>query len=311
MKIPHVSALIMDKLTSLLTHFSLHAGVFYTGAICGVHDFEPDSVQGHIHLIHRGPVQLLGTREGTIGITEPTLVFLPRPGAHRLVADERIGADVLCGTVRFGSGGPNPVADSLPDVVLIRLSEMVGVEELLGLMFAEAFSSWCGRQAVLDRLCEVLMIRVLRHCIERNLAQGGTLAGLADLRLAKAITAMHDDPARAWSLAGLAAAAGMSRARFAVRFKRVTGDTPADYLTSWRLMLAQRMLARGLQLKHVASDVGYGSASALSRAFARKLGCPPTHWRDRERQQVGLSAPAETQRHGNDTFGDQTSRHGD
>ena len=298
----------MDNLTSLLAHFSLHAGVFYTGAICGIHHFEQDMLQGHLHLIYRGPVQLLGVKEGAITITEPTLLFLPRPGSHRLVADERAGADVICGTVRFGSGGNNPVADSLPDTVLIALSDMAGVEALLSLMFAEAFSSWCGRQVALDRLCEVLMIRVLRHCIERGLAQGGALAGLADGRLSKAITAMHEDPARAWSLAGMAAAAGMSRARFAAHFKRVTGDTPADYLTNWRLMLAQRLLAQGRQLKHVAGDVGYGSASALSRAFARKLGCSPTDWGGRQRRLAGTSALGETARHANETFGDLVPR---
>ncbi|MBA5604202.1 AraC family transcriptional regulator [Duganella sp. FT3S] len=293
----------MDNLTSLLTHFSLHAGVFYTGAICGVHRFEQDTMQGHMHLIHRGPVQLIGAREGAFNISEPTLLFLPRPGAHRLVTDERSGADVICGTVRFGSGGRNPVSDALPDVVLITLSDMPGVESILSLMFEEAFSAWCGRQAVLDRLCEVLMIRVLRHCIEHNMAQGGVLAGLADPQLAKAIVAIHDDPARAWTLAAMAAAAGMSRARFALRFKQVTGATPADYLAGWRLMLAQRLLTRGRQLKHVAGDVGYGSASALSRAFVRMLGCSPSRWCDRQRGEIGSFGLNDTARHENETPG--------
>jgi AraC-like DNA-binding protein len=76
----------------------------------------------------------------------------------------------------------------------------------------------------------------------------------------------------------MAAAAGMSRARFAVHFRAVTGDTPADYLASWRITLAQGMLRAGRPLKHVAVEVGYGSASALTRAFIRKIGQAPTHW---------------------------------
>ncbi len=131
---------------------------------------------------------------------------------------------------------------------------------------------------MLDRLCEVLMIRLLRHSIDQGLTQGGTLAGLADARLAKTITAIHDDPAKERDLSSMAALAGMSRARFAVRFREVTGETPADYLASWRVMTAQGLLKKGRQLKHVASDVGYGSASALTRAFVRKLGCSPTEW---------------------------------
>jgi len=268
----------MDRLTTLLSHFSLHAGVFYTGNICGIHDFAQDSLRGHIHLIRRGPVQVIGVKQEVFDITEPTLLFLPRPDTHRLVADDRAGADVVCATVQFGGGGRNPITDSLPSVVMVKLTELAGVESLLGLMFEEAFAEQSGRQAVLDRLCEVLMIRLLRHCIAHGLTQGGTLAGLADLRLAKVISAIHDDPASAHDLPGMAALAGMSRARFAVRFRAVTGETPADYLAAWRVMTAQGLLKKGKQLKHVAGDVGYGSASALTRAFVRKLGCSPSEW---------------------------------
>lgn len=283
----------MDKLTALLTHFSLHAGVFYTGNICGIHDFHEDALRGHIHLVRRGPVQVIGAQKEVINITEPTILFLPRPETHRLVADDRAGADVVCGTVQFGGGGRNPITDSLPSVVLVALAALPGVEALMGLMFDEAFSEQCGRQAALDRLCEVLMIRLLRYCIDQGLTRGGALAGLADSRLTKALVAIHEEPGREWQLSDMAALAGMSRARFAVRFREITGETPADYLASWRVMTAQRLLKRGLQLKHVAYDVGYGSASALTRAFVRKLGCSPTEWLN-EQQEVRRSLRPET-----------------
>ena len=280
----------MDKLTPLLNHFSLHAGVFYAGNICGVHDFERDSLQGHLHLVKKGPVQIIGVRPKRFVITEPTILFLPQPQAHRLLADEGAGADVVCGTIQFGGGGRNPISDSLPEVVLLPLSAIPGMDALLDLMFKEAFSDSSGRQAALDRLCEVVMIYLLRHCIEHGLTQGGTLAGLADKRLAKALGAIHENPAHEWDLSGMAATAGMSRARFAVHFREVTGATPADYLSAWRIMIAQRMLKQGLQLKHVAYDVGYGSASALSRAFLRKTGVSPTEWL---RKEIGAAPAAE------------------
>lgn len=221
---------------------------------------------------------MIGVRKEVIDITEPSILFLPRPEAHRLVADDGVGADVVCGTVLFGAGGRNLVTDSLPSVVLVALTALPGVEALLGLMFVEAFSEQCGSQAALDRLCEVLMIRLLRYCIDQGLTQGGALAGLSDSRLAKALIEIHADPARAWQLSDMAAAAGMSRARFAVRFREVTGETPADYLATWRVMSAQRLLKQGRHLKHVACEVGYGSASALTRVFVRKLGYSPTEW---------------------------------
>ncbi|MDD2919516.1 AraC family transcriptional regulator [Rhodoferax sp.] len=268
----------MDQLTTLLNRFSLHAGVFYTGNICGIHDFQQDSVRGHLHLIRRGPVLVMGVRPGSFTITEPALLFLPRPDTHRLIADERSGADVVCGTVQFGGGSSNPITASLPSVVMVELRRLPGVEALLGLMFDEAFAEQDGRQAVLDRLCEVLMIQLLRYCIAQHLTRGGALAGLADARLAKALNAMHLKPEQAWRLEDMAALAGMSRARFAVHFHQVTGETPADYLASWRVLLAQGLLQRGLALKHVAGEVGYGSPSALTRAFQRKLGCAPGEW---------------------------------
>jgi AraC-like DNA-binding protein len=289
----------MDQLSTLLTYFSLRAGVFYTGNLCGVHSFDEDLRRGHLHLVRRGPVRVLGVEKAEFEVTTPTILFLPRPEAHRLIADQSAGAEVVCGTVQFGGGGRNPISDSLPAVVLVELAALRGMEELLRLMFDEAFSEQCGRQAALDRLCEVLLIRLLRYCIAHGLTQGGTLAGLSDTRLAKALIAIHEDPARQWELSDMAERAGMSRARFAVRFREVTGKTPADYLASWRVMLAQRMFRRGMQLKHVAYDVGYGSASALTRVFLRKLGCSPTEWLKRE--SAGPGAHFETRGHANET----------
>lgn len=279
----------MDTLASLLSSFSLRAGVFYTGNICGIHDFEHDTQRGHLHLIRSGSVQVRGVRRRRFEVAQPTLMFLPRPDLHRLVADDGPGADVVCATVQFGGSGANPVTSSLPDLVIVPLAELPGLEALLDMMFDEAFHEHAGRQGVLDRLCEVLMVRLLRHCMAHGLTQGGALAGLADPRLGPVLSALHESPQRSWDLPGMAQLAGMSRARFAVRFREVTGDTPADYLAAWRVMTAQRLLALGSSLKQVAQEVGYGSANALSRAFVRRLGLAPGQW---IRQQA-LQTPTE------------------
>lgn len=268
----------MDPLANLLNSFSLHAGVFYTGNICGIHDFERDTQRGHLHLIRSGDVQVRGVTRRRFAVTEPTLMFLPRPDQHRLVADEGAGADVVCATVQFGGAGINPITASLPDLVMVPLTQLPGVDALLDLMFDEAFHEQPGRQGVLDRLCEVLMVRLLRHCMAQGLTQGGTLAGLADARLGPVLAALHESPELEWDLPGMAQRAGMSRARFAVRFREVTGATPGDYLAGWRIQTAQRLLTRGEAIKQVAQAVGYGSASALSRAFVRKLGVAPGEW---------------------------------
>jgi AraC-like DNA-binding protein len=268
----------MDKLAKLLSHFSLQAGIFYTGNMCGMHDFSRDPLRGHLHVIRRGSVRLFCDGQPELDITEPTLIFMPRPDTHRLLADLDSGADVVCGTVVFGGSLRNPITDSLPSSLVIPLAKMPGVDHLMGLMLGEAFAEQAGKQAVLDRLCEILIIHLLRHCMDARLTQGGTLAGLADPRLGKALSALHEAPAQAWTLDDMAKLAGMSRARFAVRFREVTGETPADYLSSWRILISQQLLRRGMAFKQVAHEVGYGSPSAFSRAFARKLGSSPMAW---------------------------------
>jgi len=106
----------------------------------------------------------------------------------------------------------------------------------------------------------------------------GILAALNDTRLTKAIAVMHARPEFPWSLESLAAEAGMSRARFAIRFRETTGITPLEYLTDWRISVAQTLLRQGKSLKSIAPSVGYQSPAALRRIFAKKLGLPPGEW---------------------------------
>lgn len=76
----------------------------------------------------------------------------------------------------------------------------------------------------------------------------------------------------------MAGSAGMSRSAFAAAFKTQVGETPADYLAHWRLAIAQALMRQGQPIKSIAEQVGYGSASALSRVFVQKLGLSPRAW---------------------------------
>lgn len=269
----------MDTLSLLLSRFAVTAGVFYTGRICGVHPFPAESERGHLHVIQQGPVDLIGADGHCRRIEEPSLLFLPRPERHRIVAQDTLGAQVLCATVQFGgSHNTNPISDSLPELVCVKLARMDGADALLSLIAQEAFAAQPGSQTAVDRLCELLIIRLLRHCLKEGLTTGGTLAGLSDERLAKALAAIHREPARAWELQAMASEAGMSRARFAARFREVTGQTPAHYLAGWRIALAQKLLKTGLAMKLASHEAGYSSSSAFTRAFQRHIGMTPTHW---------------------------------
>lgn len=155
---------------------------------------------------------------------------------------------------------------------------MPGVDSALALLFDEAFAQRSGRKAAIDSLIEYFVVLLLRHAIDAKLIEGGVLAALADARLAKAMMAMHGRPEQAWSLAELAHVAGMSRARFVLNFRGTVGATPLDYLTDWRISVAQTLLTRGKSMKAVAPAVGYASPVALSRVFTRRVGVSPAEW---------------------------------
>lgn len=163
-------------------------------------------------------------------------------------------------------------------MLVIPLNSVAGLECGLALLFAEAFDQRFGRQAAMDCLAKYFLILLRRYVIEERHVGGGILAGLADEKLAKAITSMHERPGHAWHLENMAQASGMSRARFAVRFRKIVGITPLDYLTDWRIGAAQNLLARGKPLKMVAPEVGYTNSTALTRVFCKRLGVSPSKW---------------------------------
>lgn len=273
---------MQDRLAALLHRFELRARVFQTGALCRSARFDAAERVGYIHVLRGGTLELetSGARKRTLA--QPSLIFYPRATTHRLVPKGSEGVDLVCATVEFGLRMQNPLTQAVPRVIVVPLAEAGVLADALALLFREAAETHCGRQAVLDRVSEVVVVLLLRYLMDRNLISSGVLAGLADRRLMKAMNVMHDAPGRAWSLDELARVAGMSRARFALHFRRTVGQTPGAYLTDWRISLAQSLLREGRTVKLVASEVGYESASALARAFANRLRLSPTAWVRRE-----------------------------
>ncbi|MCF7222188.1 AraC family transcriptional regulator [Marilutibacter chinensis] len=268
----------MDRLHALLQRFSVSAGMFHSGPLCGINDFPEHADAGQLHLIRRGPVEVWHGGDARDLIEVPSLLLYPRPRAHRLVTDPQHGADMACANVRLGATPDNPVTRALPPVVVMPLDELAGGAGVPELLFEEAFGGLCGHRHVVDRLFEVVLVMVLRRLMDQGRLDEGPLAGLADPQLARALTAMHESPQRAWTLPALAACAGMSRSRFAEAFARTVGQTPAAYLAGYRIALAQDLLRRGRPLGLAAEAVGYGSATALSRAFSQHCGVAPRAW---------------------------------
>lgn len=279
-----------DRLAALLSRFAVQARTFHAGPLCGINTLEANETEGQLHLVRGGEVTVQH-RLPELHITRPSLLLYPRPLTHRFVTDPVRGADFLCAHVSFEGGTANPIAAALPEVVCLPLDEVPSCEPLLTLLFAEAEAQHCGRQAVLDRLFELVLIQVLRELMAQGHAKVGMLAGLSHERLRGALVAIHDDPQREWTLDTLARQAGMSRTRFAAAFRDTVGDTPGGYLQRWRIGLAQKLLRQGRALKLVAAEVGYGSEAALSRAFSAQVGQSPRAWRaGQARAEEGIAA---------------------
>lgn len=267
-----------DPLATLLQRFDLKARVFHTGNLCTLVNFDADDGVGHLHLLKAGAMALIGSNGEPLQLTEPTLLFYPRAAKHRILPDEHGGADLVCASVEFGEKIGNPLAHGLPDLLAIPMRELPQLAGVLDALFIEAFNPGTGREAALNRLAEVVIIYVLRHTWDRGLLKSGVMAGLADGRLVKALTVIHERPAHPWTLEDLAQAAGMSRARFAVHFADVVGTPPGDYLAAWRIQIAMSLMLQGRQIKNIFDEVGYGSANALTRAFTQRTGMTPTEW---------------------------------
>ncbi|GAB2595601.1 AraC family transcriptional regulator [Ramlibacter solisilvae] len=180
---------------------------------------------------------------------------------------------MLGGYFEFDSPDSALLVSLLPAVLHVRGSESLPL--LVGLVREESLDRRPGRDLVLTRLVEVLLIEALRATPAEQ-ATPGLLRGLADRRLAVAFRHMHGDPARAWTVEQLAQKSALSRSAFFERFTRAVGLPPMEYLLAWRMAVAKRLLRRkDLAIAEVAERVGYGSASTFSTAFSRHVGQPP------------------------------------
>jgi AraC-like DNA-binding protein len=155
------------------------------------------------------------------------------------------------------------------------------LEDSIRFSVNEAGASRAGGEAVLAKLSEVLFVETLRAYITQlPPEQIGWLAGARDSEVGKTLALMHRNPARPWTLAGLAKEAGVSRSVLAERFRYYLGEPPMSYLTRWRLQLGAQMLAStSYSVAQVAADVGYESEAAFNRAFKREFEIPPARFR--------------------------------
>ena len=275
----------VDRLSGILERFRVRAELHHTGRLCGVEHFDACDGHGYLHVLRHGDLQVSHPHAQelprTLHLHEPTLLLYPRPLTHRFEDPPAEGADLTCARLDFDGGACNPLARALPSLVVLPLARVSGLELSLELLFAEADQARCGQRLLADRIFEVVVIQLLRWLLDHPHEAGvrpGFIAGLSDPRLARALVAIHDAPGQTWSLQRMAECAGMSRTAFVNAFRETVGQTPADYLADWRMALARSRLRQGRPIKLLADELGYANPSALSRAFAARVGMSPRDW---------------------------------
>ena len=176
----------------------------------------------------------------------------------------------------------------LPKMLKVRLADEPSgqwLENSIRFSVGEGNGSNAGSGLVLTKLSELLFVETLR-CYINALPpdQSGWLAGARDPAIGQALALLHKEPAHPWTVSTLARRSGLSRTRFAERFRHFLGESPIAYLAQWRLKLGAEILqTTENSVAEVAAAVGYGSEAAFNRAFKRQFECPPAQFRRRSK----------------------------
>ena len=249
-------------------------------------------------LLLREGVAPVAMRQGDFALVHTSSPFALASDVEAEAVDSEAAVAAAGHRLQLGSGTDRPVtlhagkfivdganegllAGLLPPLIRIGCEDMsLGrVRALLEMTEMEARQPGAASAFIILRLVELVLVEIVRTH-RAGEALPGLLAGLADPVTARALAAMHREVARDWTVEALARLCGVSRSGFAVRFRRVVGVAPIDYLQAWRMALAKDALRGGeTSVGDIAFAVGFQSSSAFTTAFTRAVGCSPTRFR--------------------------------
>ncbi|WP_263269404.1 AraC family transcriptional regulator [Pseudomonas phytophila] len=257
--------------------------------------------RAQFHFVGRGPVWLRSPDNNLYRMDTGTAVLIPHGGPHAILSSERTpvsnvkpfafdsfsgeqgsacqGPVIFSCCMELELGGMQPLVAAMPEVLLASTLSQGSPEicPMLDAMERESLMLKAGHLGILVRLAEVVAALVIRDWVADGCGgAAGWLGALQDPRLSKTLVMMHKHPGRSWTVASLASEAGQSRSVFAQSFLHATGVSPLRYLTDLRMRLALLSLSRERQpIETIASQLGYGSLAAFSRAFKRSVGVSP------------------------------------
>lgn len=214
------------------------------------------------------------------GLSPVGIETIPDPEWRERIATIGGGGDttLLGGHFGFTGAQMDVLLGTMPPILRLRdEADRSQLRWALARMREELVEARPGCVLVVRHLAHLLLVQALRLYLASGAGRTtGWLFALGDPKVGRATQAIHAAPSEQWTLAQLATIAGMSRSKFAERFRAVTGTSPIDYLTRWRMLLACQRLASGRDpVGKIAAALGYQSEAAFSTAFKRVIGCAP------------------------------------
>jgi AraC-like DNA-binding protein len=206
------------------------------------------------------------------------------PGEPREIVGPGVRTALLCGAYELGRGRSHPILDELPEFIHLpaRPGRHPALRGAVDLLAAEIAEPRPGSDAAVPAILETLLLFILRAWFDEqaDVRSSGWAGAFADPAVAAVLRAVHEQPARAWTVTDLGDIAGVSRATLARRFTATVGEPPLSYVTRWRMLTAARLLRdTDSSLGAVARRVGYTSEFAFAKAFKREYGLAPGQYR--------------------------------
>ena len=304
----------MDLIDDILSTLNLKGALYFRTDFSGPWGVTVPNHAGaaRFHLVIQGRchVELSTGEKATLGPGD--LILIPAGRSHTLCGQERCDAppletvlsehgyhgdgvlilgegdrhsatQMVCGHFTFRNGADHPLLRALPNVLLLSAADRAReplLDETLRLITQRIFETRPGSMASVVKLSEAAFIELVRTSAAEENNLSAIMAAFEDKQIARALKCIHEQANSAWTVETLAREAGMSRSRFAERFRALLGVAPMAYLSEWRLQKALAMLDdTRSSVQQIAVETGYQSPAAFTRAFAGRFGLPPTEYR--------------------------------
>ncbi|OUS15792.1 hypothetical protein A9Q97_02750 [Rhodospirillales bacterium 47_12_T64] len=264
----------------------------------------PEQTQAILHYVTGGSGEIVVGRHPRQNISRGTIILLPAFQHHSLISatetsnplpqcrpidaalkylqagegQQTLGA--VCGLVDVSYRGISGILNLIQEPLIEQLEPGDRIRNAMDELVLELANPTVGTRALARSLLEQCIIMLLRRHYRKGYKSVNWLRGAEDPQMWESLQLILDRPKASHTVESLSDKAGMSRASFAKRFKKIYGTGPIELLRSIRLQRAAELLSvSDFPIKTIATKVGYQSRSYFTRAFEAEFGKTPDKYR--------------------------------